>query len=143
MPGSFTREEAFAYLNSKPGMMVITTIGKNGFPHSVPLGFFVVGEEIYIGGRESTQRVKNVERNPKVCLEVDTGRGEGMGALKGVVVQGEADVVREPARVLELLRQASRMRGVAEAELPKEPRPGVAYIRVKPKKIISWDYSRT
>jgi len=143
MPVSFTREEAFAYLNSRPGMMVITTMSRNGYPHSVPLGFFCIGEDIYIGGRETTQRVKNVERNPRVCLEVDSGRGEGMGALTGVVIQGDAEVIRDPARTLELLRTASRMRGTPEAELPTEPRPGVAYIKVKAKKIISWDYSRS
>jgi hypothetical protein len=29
-----------------------------------------------------------------------------------------------------------------EGALPQEPRPGVAYIKVTPRRIISWDYSR-
>jgi hypothetical protein len=34
------------------------------------------------------------------------------------------------------------LRGVAEDALPREPRPGVAYIQVQPQRVISWDYSQ-
>ena len=38
--------------------------------------------------------------------------------------------------------RALRQRGVADDALPQTPRPGVAYIKVEPQRIISWDYSR-
>ena len=44
------------------------------------------------------------------------------------------------ARVLVL--EAARLRGVAEDALPHEPHPGVVYIQVEPRRIISWDYGR-
>ena len=37
---------------------------------------------------------------------------------------------------------SSCQRGTPEDDLPAEARPGVAYIRITPKKYISWDYSR-
>ena len=40
------------------------------------------------------------------------------------------------------MRASAKHRGTPEEELPAEPRPGVAYIRITPKKYISWDYSR-
>ena len=68
--------------------------------------------------------------------------GTTMGDIKGVLIQGDADLVTEPAEVLPLLREASRRRGTPEDELPTEARPGVAYVRVRPRKVISWDYSK-
>ncbi|MSQ40926.1 MAG: hypothetical protein EXR55_04585 [Dehalococcoidia bacterium] len=64
-----------------------------------------------------------------------------MRALKGLMVQGEAEVITEPKEVLLLMREAAKQRGVAEDKLPAEPRPGVAYIRIRPKRLIAWDYS--
>jgi nitroimidazol reductase NimA-like FMN-containing flavoprotein (pyridoxamine 5'-phosphate oxidase superfamily) len=140
MPASLTREEAYAYLDSRPGWMVVTTIGRDGYPHSVPLGYFRMGDDIYIGGRASTARVRNVRRNPKVSLLIESG--SSMNDIKGLLIQGNAELITEPARTLPLLQEASRRRGVPEEQLPREPRPGPGYIRVRPQRFISWDYSR-
>ena len=64
MPASLTKEEAYEFLDSRPGWIILTTVGRDGFPHSVPIGYFRLGDEIYVGGRAGTQRTKNVERNP-------------------------------------------------------------------------------
>jgi nitroimidazol reductase NimA-like FMN-containing flavoprotein (pyridoxamine 5'-phosphate oxidase superfamily) len=141
MPVSFTREEAYEYLDSRPGWLILSTIGKDGYPHSVPIGYFRLGDDLYVGGRDGTQRLRNVERNPKVTALVESGGS--MQDIRGLMVQGDAQVVRERARVLELMREAARRRGTAEAELPKEARPGVAYIRVRPRRFVSWDYTRS
>jgi nitroimidazol reductase NimA-like FMN-containing flavoprotein (pyridoxamine 5'-phosphate oxidase superfamily) len=141
MPVSFTREEAYEYLDSRPGWLILSTIGKDGYPHSVPIGYFRVGDDLYVGGRDGTQRLRNVERNPKVTALVESGGS--MQDIRGLMVQGDAEVVREPGRVLELMREAGRRRGTPEGELPKEARPGVAYIRIRPRRFVSWDYTRS
>jgi nitroimidazol reductase NimA-like FMN-containing flavoprotein (pyridoxamine 5'-phosphate oxidase superfamily) len=41
-------------------------MGPNGYPHSVPIGYFRLGDDIYLGCRDSTQKVKNIARNPRV-----------------------------------------------------------------------------
>ena len=60
---------------------MLTTIGADGAPHSVPLGYFRVGDALYLGVREGSQKVKNIERNPKVSVLVtaakSTGRSRG------------------------------------------------------------------
>ncbi|MGH6914239.1 MAG: pyridoxamine 5'-phosphate oxidase family protein [Geminicoccales bacterium] len=140
MPVSFTREEAYEYLDSRPGWLILTTIGGGGYPHTVPIGYFRIGDDVYVGGRDGTQRLRNVERNPKVSALVESGGS--MQDIKGLLIQGDAEVVREPAQVLELMREAARRRGTAEDALPKEARPGIAYIRIRPRKFISWDYTR-
>lgn len=140
MPGKLTRDEAYEYLDSRPGWVVLTTIGPGGYPHSVPIGYFRIGEDVYMGGRESTQRVRNIRRNPKVSLLVESG--SSMQDIKGLLIQGNAELIDEPGQVLELMREAARRRGTPEDQLPTEPRPGVAYIKVRPRQFISWDYSK-
>ena len=44
--------------------------------------------------------------------------------------------------VLRLSREAARWRGTPEEQWPTVPRPGAVYIRVAPKRLISWDYAR-
>ncbi|HTE84642.1 MAG TPA: pyridoxamine 5'-phosphate oxidase family protein, partial [Dehalococcoidia bacterium] len=66
MPGELTKDEVHAYMDSKPGWIVLTTIGRDGFPHSIPIGYFRLGDDIYLGCRAGTQKLKNIERNPLV-----------------------------------------------------------------------------
>ena len=140
MPAQLTKEEAHAFLDSRPGWLTLTTIGANGYPHSVPIGYFRFGDNICTGGRDGTQRIVNIRRNPKVSVLIESGGS--MEDIKGLMIQGLADIVTDPADALELMRASARHRGKPEDELPTEPRPGIAYIRIVPKKYISWDYSR-
>jgi nitroimidazol reductase NimA-like FMN-containing flavoprotein (pyridoxamine 5'-phosphate oxidase superfamily) len=140
MPATLTKDEIQAYLDSKPGWIILTTVGRDGMPHTIPIGYFRSGDEIYIGCRTGTQKLKNIERNPNVSLLVQSGGS--MQDIKGVMIQGTASAITEPVEFLRLSREAARWRGTPEAQWPTEPRPGAAYIRVEPKKYISWDYSR-
>lgn len=140
MPGPLTDAEVEQYLDSRPGWIMLTTIGRDGYPHTVPIGYFRLGDDIYMGCRHPTQKTLNVERNPKVSLLIESGGS--MQDIKGVMIQGEADVVLDDAERLELMREAARQRGTAEDELPTEPSDGAAYIRVRRHRVISWDYAR-
>ncbi len=140
MPGPLTDAEVEEYLDSRPGWIMLTTIGRDGYPHTVPIGYFRLGDEIYMGCRHPTQKTLNVERNPKVSLLVESGGS--MQDIKGVMIQGEADLVLDDAERLELMREAARQRGTAEDDLPAEASDGATYIRVRRHRVISWDYAR-
>lgn len=138
MAGTMTTEQVREYLDSRPGFAVLTTIGRDGLPHSVPLGFFRHGDAVVFGGRPGTQRAANIERNDAVSVVVHTG--STMQDIKGVLIQGRAEVVTDPAEVLELARHSARRRGTAEDDLPTEASVGAQYLRVRPVRTISWDY---
>ena len=140
MPGSMSKEEAHEFLDSRPGWMQFTSIGADGYPHTVPIGFFRMGDEIYTGGRASTQRAKNIARDPRVSALFESG--SSMEDIKGLLVQGDAEMVTDPAAVRILMKEAWQRRG-AEGDAPDEPPPGTAYIRITPKRYISWDYSKS
>lgn len=140
MPAKLSNEEAHQFLDSRPGWLILTTIGRDGYPHSIPIGYFRLGDEIYVGGRAGTQRAKNIERDQRVSALVESGGT--MQEIKGLMIQGEASLISDPAEVLRLMRVAATRRGTPEQQLPTEPQPGVTYIRITPRRYISWDYTR-
>jgi nitroimidazol reductase NimA-like FMN-containing flavoprotein (pyridoxamine 5'-phosphate oxidase superfamily) len=141
MPGRLTEDQVEAYLDSRPGWAILSTIDKDGFPHSVPLGYFRLGRDIVMGVRDRTHKVANIERNPNVSIVLEDG--STMADIRGVLLQGHARIVREPSQALELARDGARVRGVPESEWPTAPRPGVVYIRMTPVRTVSWDYGQS
>ena len=139
MPRPLTLQEAHEFLDSKPGWIALTTIGPDGFPHTVPLGYFRMGDDIVMGVRANTRKLRNIAFNPKVSLLLESGNSRDN--IKGLMVQGIATVHSDPDAIRHYARAAARRRGVPEAELPTEPRPGAAYIRVSPHRLRSWDYA--
>ena len=139
MPRKLSDEQIAAYLDSRPSWAILSTIDEDGFPHSVPLGYFRLGRDIIMGVRDRTRKVANVESNPNVSILLEDG--SSMADIRGVMFQGHARIVRERSEALQLAREGARARGVPESEWPTEPRPGAAYIRVTPVRTVSWDYS--
>lgn len=140
MPGKMTADEVNAFLDSRPGWIMLTTVGRDGYPHTVPIGYFRLDDEIVIGCRAPTQKTRNIERNPKVSVSLETG--STMQDIKGVLIQADATVETAPGELLRLMREAARACGVPEAQWPTEVRPTIAYIRVQRRNVISWDYGK-
>ncbi len=136
MPG-MTREEVFEWIRNGPRWGRLATIGRDGYPHVVPLTFFVQGEDVIINARG--QRLANIRRNPKIGFVIDGGTD--MSNLKGAVLEGDAVLVEDAAERLELAREGMRRRGTAEDKLPTEIAPDRFYIRLNPSKIATWDYA--
>ena len=139
MPRKMSIEEAHEFLDSKPGWIALTTIGPDGYPHTVPLGYFRLGDDILMGVRGNTRKLRNIQDNPKVSLLLESGKS--MQDIRGLMVQGTATVHSDPAETLHFAREAAKLRGVAEQDLPTEAREGAAYIKVTPTRFRSWDYS--
>ena len=133
-----TRDEVYAWLREGAGYVRFATNGRDGYPHVVPLGYFLVDDDVVLNMRG--QREVNVRRDPKVSLCWDAGTG--MSDLKGVVIRGTAAMIDDPEGCLEMTRAGARARGVPEAELPTEARPGRNFARVAVKHIASWDNAK-
>lgn len=112
--------KAHAFLDSKPSWIMLSTIGPDGYPHSVPLGYFRLGDDIVMGVRPETRKVKNIQANPKVSLLLESGSTRK--DIKGLMVQGTATLHTQPEETLNYAREGARRRGVPESELPSEPR---------------------
>ncbi len=139
MPRKMSHEEVQKFLDNKPGWIALTTVDPDGYPHTVPLGYFRLGNDILMGVRGNTHKLNNIQENPKVALLLESG--SSMNDIKGLMVQGTATVHSNPEETLHYAREAARLRGVPEQDLPTEAREGAVYIKVTPARFRSWDYS--
>ena len=138
MPKPMSEKEAIAYIDTKPGWAMLSTIGSDGYPHTVPVGYFRVNNKIYMGCRDNTQKIVNIERNPKVSVSLESG--STMNDLKGVLLRGKAYVIRDDKDRLAISIQAAQSRGVKKVDFPKTVSPNVVYIEFRNFKITSWNY---
>ena len=91
-----------------------------------------------MGCRDNTQKIVNIERNPKVSVSLESG--STMTDLKGVLLRGKAYVIRDDKDRLAISIQAAQSRGVKKVDFPKTVSPNLVYIEFRNFKITSWNY---
>ena len=131
---TMSSEEVWDFCDLQSSWAALTTLDQDGFPHTVAIGYFRLDKTIYCGCRDNTQKIRNIDREPKASLMLESGRGQ-QATLRGVTFQGLATVIRAPQELLELKRRLSRLRGEPE---PNSVAEGIAYIRIEPTRILSW-----
>jgi pyridoxamine 5'-phosphate oxidase family protein len=101
----------------------IATVGPNGQPHVVPVGFRYNPDEdtIDVGGHDFSKRKKfrDVQSNPRVAIVIDDVVSVNPWTVRGIEIRGEAEILMTGG---------------------KEIGPGVdsEIFRIKPKRIVSW-----
>ncbi len=128
-------------------IVVVSSLGPDGWPHSMPLWFVVRAGEIWIWTYAKSQKVRNLERDPRATLLVETGHE--YGELRGAMIESEAVIHRDPEVVLgfaeELtLRYAegldeldAGMREALAAQAPK--RVAIQFVA---RRTASWDHRK-
>jgi general stress protein 26 len=123
-----------------PLIAKLSSHNKDGTIHTVPIWFKHQEGEILLGTQEISQKVQNIKRDARVTVMVDTTEPR----LKGVVMYGHAqleyeDVIPKRTSIFEKYLSPEEAPGLAE-KLASTWMPVV--IRIKPDKIISFDYSK-
>jgi PPOX class probable F420-dependent enzyme len=124
----------------------VATVNRDGSPHLTTL-FYVVHEgRIAFWTYASSQKIKNLERDPRItCLVED---GEEYFELRGVSITGRAQLVTDPDLIREIGTEvADRMAGGADlGELGRdlvERQVKKRYaVLVEPTKVSSWDHRK-
>lgn len=135
----------------RPVPGVLSTLGKDGFPHAVGM-WFVYDESagrILLFAYAKSQKVRNLERDPRASFLVE--QGQPYSDLKGVLIRGHAGIIREFDEVFAI--------GRALYERYLEPRTGVPFdegpritverqarkrvgIALPLERLASWDHAR-
>jgi hypothetical protein len=113
----------------------------------MPLWYALREDEVWIYTYAKSQKVKNLERDPRATLLVETGHE--YNELRGVQIEAEAEIHRDfddvYAVAVELtLRYADGLESIegdAQAALQAQARKRVA-VRFLPKRIASWDHRK-
>jgi hypothetical protein len=113
----------------------------------MPLWYVPRGGEIWIYTYAKSQKVRNLERDPRATLVAETGHE--YGELRGVEIEAEAEIHRDLDTVFQLaqeltLRYAgddSTMDDDALESLKAQARKRVA-VRFEPKRVATWDHRK-
>ena len=134
-------DEVRKYLEESRTIILVSQ-GPAGYPHPMPMWFAVDDDgSICMATYRSSQKVKNIQRDSRVSLLVESGAV--YADLKGIVIYGHAEIIDDFERVVDVLLAA------AGAESNESTRQGVSktaakryLIRVKPERVVSWDHAK-
>jgi PPOX class probable F420-dependent enzyme len=126
---------------------VVSSNGPRGWPHSMPLWYVVRDGEIWVWTYAKSQKVKNLERDPRATVLVETG--VEYNELRGVQVEAEAELIRDPDRIVEFAKLLTvrysegieEVEGDAAAALEAQAPKRVA-IRFAPVRTATWDHRK-
>ncbi len=98
-----TVSETLAFLNEGTKVLQVATIGKNGMPHLAPMWYVMDGDRIVFRGFTKSQKIVNLVRDPR--LSVLAEEGESYAELRGLTIQGNAELVNDSDYIVEIYRK--------------------------------------
>lgn len=140
---SMSTDEVEAFLRAER-TVVVASHGLSGHPHLVPMWFALLDGRIAFWTYRGSQKVVNLRRDSRLSCLVEAG--DSYAELRGVSIEGTADIVEDPDQVLAI--------GVAVAErfagpLDDAGRAGLRTVGAKrvglivsPTKVASWDHRK-
>src|SRR3954452_1015395 len=81
--------------------VICATIGKDGYPHLMPLWYVVRDGRLWAWTFAKAQKTRNLERDPRATLQVEAGRDE-YHLLRGVMLETEVTIHRDTDVVRDL-----------------------------------------
>jgi PPOX class probable F420-dependent enzyme len=141
-----TRAEQAELLESER-VVVVSSNGPRGWPHSMPMWYIVRDGEIWVWTYAKSQKVRNLVRDPRATLLVETGHE--YTELRGIQIEAEAELIRDPERVVDYAKEMTMrytegiesVEGDAAAALEAQAPKRVA-IRFVAKRTATWDHRK-
>ena len=123
----------------------VASIGHKGFPHMVAMWYVLVDGEILFTTFRKSQKVLNLRRDPKITVMLESGRG--YAELRGLVIEGNAEITDDPAFTAKVMAQVGqKYNGIPAPTETPEAALAVAskrvVIRVKGVDEYSWDHTK-
>ena len=140
-------ESELAQLLDEERVVIVSSFGPRGWPHSMPMWFTVRDGEIWIWTYAKSQKVRNLERDSRATLLVETG--EEYTELRGVMIEADAEIQRDPETIFEFgkdltIRYAEgidSIEGDAADAMRAQADKRVA-IRFVPHRTATWDHRK-
>ncbi|HEY3193579.1 MAG TPA: pyridoxamine 5'-phosphate oxidase family protein [Solirubrobacterales bacterium] len=128
-------------------IVVVSSLGPRGWPHVMPLWYVPRDGEIWIWTYAKSQKVRNLERDPRATLLIETG--VEYSELRGIQIEAEAELIRDTERIVDFAKELTirysegidSVEGDAAAGLLAQAPKRVA-IRFRPKRVASWDHRK-
>ena len=133
-------------------VLQVASINPDGTPHLAPM-WFVVDEDDSISFTTygKSQKIMNLERDSRITVVTDSGHE--YNEIKGVSIDGTAEVIREPAHTANIMRliglkHSDQLNSNSRAASHDESGelPPAAYkrvvVKITPARYRSWDHGK-
>jgi PPOX class probable F420-dependent enzyme len=139
-------QEVLDYLKGHTRIILVTN-GPDGLPHPVPMNYGLDDEgRIIITSFRKSQKVRNLERDPRAALLVESG--ETYAELKSVIAYADAEIITDPeivARLMGSIQAKGELSGSLSGAMSEQVRASVAkraVLRFTPFRFVSWDHAK-
>jgi PPOX class probable F420-dependent enzyme len=143
---TLSQEEQLELLDAER-VVVISSLGPRGWPHSMPMWFVVREGDIWCWTYGKSQKVKNLERDPRATLLVEAGHE--YQELRGIQIEAEAEIIRDTEQVLDFAKELTLRYAEGLDELPEGAEQALAAqapkrvaIHFKPVRTATWDHRK-
>ena len=135
--------EMAAFLDQQR-VVICATNGHRGWPHLMPLWYMVRDGQIWAWTYAKSQKVKNLERDPRATLQVEDG--EQYHELRGMMIEASTAVHRDLELVtefgVELLRRYSGAAGEELLEAVRAQASKRVALQFVPERTATWDHRK-
>jgi PPOX class probable F420-dependent enzyme len=136
--------EAAAFLGEQR-VVICATNGPRGWPHLMPLWYVVRDGELWAWTYTKSQKVKNLERDPRATLQVEDG--EQYQELRGIMIEARTAIHRDQELVtdfgLELFeRYGSATGGDEFLEVVRAQASKRVALQFVQDRIATWDHGK-
>jgi PPOX class probable F420-dependent enzyme len=137
-------DELDAFL-AEQRVVTCATNGRQGWPHLMPLWYLVREREIWAWTYAKSQKVRNLERDPRATLQVEDG--EQYRELRGVMIEARAVIHRETGSVGQFGEELFRRHGGAGSgpeflEVIRAQAAKRVALQFIPQRIVTWDHRK-
>jgi PPOX class probable F420-dependent enzyme len=130
--------EVLSFLDEER-IVTCATMGPRGFPHLMPLWYVVRDGRIWGWTFGKSQKVRNLERDPRATLQVEAGQDQ-YHLLRGVMLETEVTLHRDLDAVTELGLEILGRYGGGTTELTDDAR---AMVRKQAAKRVGLEFVET
>jgi len=142
---ALTPDEQRKYLD-EGHTMVLGTNGRRGHPQLTAMWYANDPDgTIWMTTFAKSQKTKNVERDPRVTLLIESGRT--YPELKGLMFTATVEIIRDVERVIDMLERVNvKYNGLEPSPELRNALRGQAskrvLLKITPTKTSSWDHSK-
>jgi PPOX class probable F420-dependent enzyme len=137
-----TPEEVDAFL-AEEKTVTCATNGRHGFPHLMPLWYVLREGRIWAWTYAKSQKVRNLERDPRATLQIETGIE--YAELRGVMLRCEVEIHRDVDVIVDFAMElVERYSGGAEEarEAFRQQAPKRVALEFVERDRVTWDHRK-
>jgi len=131
--------------------LLVASLHRDGRPHLVPMWYVMEDGKVVYRSFTRSQKIVNLRRDPRLSVLVE--RGEAYAELQGVMIEGHARLIDDPAYVLALYGKMAAKYAMVGPE-PKVLSPEElesafgryasknTAVVVEPVRVTTWDHTK-